>query len=80
MNPSANHPRNILVTLRHRDDIIAAFKNYNKTHKPDFSNDNIKNDNFLNSMHLDIPSGKCKIYVVEHLSPETKELYAVTRR
>lgn len=73
MNPSAKRPRNILVTLaseRQRDDIITAFKRYNKLHSPDF----------LNSMHLDITGEKHKIYVVEHLPPETKELYAVTRR
>lgn len=73
MNPSTNRPRNILVTLtseRQRNEIISAFKSYNKTRKPEY----------FNSMHLGIPGEKNKIYVVEHLSPETKELYAVTRR
>lgn len=73
MNPSTNRPRNVLVTLtseRQRNDIISAFRSYNKTHKPEY----------FNSMHLGITGEKNKIYVVEHLSPETKELYAVTRR
>lgn len=70
---SANRPRNILVTLpsaRHRDTIISAVKRFNRAH--------LKEP--LNSHHIGVSGDKCIIYVCEHLSPETKELHACTRK
>ena len=70
---SSLRPRNVLVTFssqRVRDDLIAAFKSYNKNHRP----------NQLNSNDLNIAGPKSNIYVVEHLSPELKKLHAATRK
>lgn len=73
MDSKSKRPRNIVVTLsspRLRDEIISAVHRYNKEHK----------GNKLNSHHIGMP-GEChQIYVSEHLSPETKQLYAAVRR
>lgn len=73
MDPSTERPRNILVTLsseRKRDDVISAFRRYNKQYA----------DCKFNSTHLNIPGEKRTVYVVEHLSPETKQLHGETRK
>jgi hypothetical protein len=76
LNPNSSRPRNIIATFpseRHRDDILSAFKRYNKQHPADP----------LNSASIGVPcdiSTKTNIYLVEHLSPECKELYSTTRR
>lgn len=73
MDSSSKRPRNIVVTLsspRIRDEIISTTHRYNKEHK----------QNKLNSHHIGL-TGEChQIYVTEHLSPETKQLYAAVRR
>lgn len=69
----SDRPRNILVTLgssRQRDTIISAVHRYNKNHQKDT----------LSSSHLGISGTPFKIYVAEHLSPETKSLYAEARK
>ncbi|KAI5646385.1 hypothetical protein NE865_01847 [Phthorimaea operculella] len=75
IDQTTNRPRNILITLssqRLRDNLITSFRTYNKTHK----------QKPLHSGLLNIP-GEIeeinKIYVVEHLSPEIKKLYAEAR-
>lgn len=72
-NKSNDRPRNILVTLpseRLRDSIIAAFKKYNR----------FNSGSPLNSSHLGVPGEPFRVFVVEHLSPECKELYAEARK
>lgn len=73
MDSASKRPRNIVVTLsspRLRDEIISATHRYNKEHK----------QNKLNSLHMGL-TGEChQIYVTEHLSPDTKQLYAAARR
>lgn len=72
-NNSNDRPRNILVSLpseRHRDIIIAAYKKYNKTNA----------GSPLNSSDLGVPGEPFRVYVVEHLAPECKELYAAARK
>ncbi|CAG5008576.1 unnamed protein product [Parnassius apollo] len=69
---SAQRPRNILLSLpsiRRRDNLLSAVKRYNKANP----------GNTLSSVHLGIQGDICPIYVSEHLSPETKELFALTR-
>lgn len=73
MDPSSNRPRNIVVTLsspRQRDMILSAAHRFNKKHPNDP----------LNSHHLGILGNTNRIYVVEHLSPETKLLFANARK
>ncbi|KAL0832318.1 hypothetical protein ABMA28_001754 [Loxostege sticticalis] len=68
-----SRPRNILVTLpseRHRDDVITAFKKYNR----------LNASNPLNSSDLGVSGEPFRVYVVEHLSAECKELYAEARK
>ncbi|KAI5651436.1 hypothetical protein NE865_00680 [Phthorimaea operculella] len=72
LKPDSDRPRTILVTLpseRYRDNMISAFRRYNKEHKTDP----------LNSSNIGC-SGNNKIYVVEHLSAETKSLHAAARK
>lgn len=73
LNPSSDRPRNILVTLkseRQRDDLISAYRGYNKNNKNDL----------LNSSHLNISGEKQRIFVTEHLSSEVKELHSAARK
>lgn len=73
LNPNSSRPRNILVTLpseRHRDSLISSFKRFNNANKADP----------VNTTHLGIEGEKNRIYVVEHLSPVTKELHAAARK
>lgn len=73
MNSSSNRPRNIVVTLsapRLRDELISAVHRFNKNHK----------NEKLNTRHIGLPGEDRQVYVSEHLSPETKQLYAATRR
>lgn len=73
MDRSSPRPRNILLTLpsgRHCDILLAAVRKFNKDNSADP----------LNSVHLGIMGNKSKIYVVEHLSPEVKGLYAAARK
>lgn len=71
---SSTRPRNILVSLsspRTRDDILLAYKNFNQSHP----------DEKLNSKHAGVTEGQTtRIYICEHLSPETKHLYAEARK
>ncbi|CAG4953483.1 unnamed protein product [Parnassius apollo] len=69
---SAQRPRNILLSLlsiRYRDNLLSAAKRYNKANP----------GNTLSSVHLGIQGDRYPIYVSEHLSSETKELFALTR-
>lgn len=73
LNPSSSRPRNILLTLpssRHCDNLIAAFKNFNKK----------KPDDRLNTSHIGFPGQADKIFIVEHMSPDMKYLHAAARR
>ncbi|KAL0810238.1 hypothetical protein ABMA28_011019 [Loxostege sticticalis] len=72
-NKSSDRPRNILVTFpseHHRDSVIAAFRKYNKV--------NVGSP--LNSANLGVPGEPHRVYIVEHLSPECKELYFEVRK
>ncbi|KAJ2949343.1 hypothetical protein O0L34_g15255 [Tuta absoluta] len=75
IDKTTNRPRNILITLssqRLRDNLLTSFKTYNKSNK----------QNTLHSGFLNIPGETAesnKIYIVEHLSPEIKKLYAEAR-
>ncbi|XP_053619960.1 uncharacterized protein LOC128680688 [Plodia interpunctella] len=69
---ASSRPRNILLSLpsmRHRDTLLSAVKRYNKSNP----------GNTLSSVHLGIQGDKCPVYVSEHLSPECKELFALSR-
>ncbi|XP_053622440.1 uncharacterized protein LOC128682016 [Plodia interpunctella] len=73
MDSSSRRPRNILVTLsspKLKDSVISAVRRFNKTNPKDT----------LSSRHLGITVASQKIYVVEHLSPECKQLFAAARR
>lgn len=73
MDATSKRPRNIVVTLaspRLRDSLISAASNYNKEHK----------DKKLNTNHVGISDVCHQIYISEHLSPESKQLYAAARR
>lgn len=70
---SSARPRNILVTLASeglRNNIISSYKSYNKSHK----------SAPLNSSIFGAQGEKAKIYMVEHLPPETKKLHAEARK
>lgn len=65
-------PRNILVTFftqHQRDNVLTAFKKYNKNAAEP-----------LNTAQLNILAEKHNVYIVEHLSPEMKKLYADARK
>lgn len=73
MDNTSKRPRNILVTLaspRMKDSILSAVQRFNKAHPRDT----------LNSRQLEISGETHKIYVVEHLSPQCKQLHAAARR
>ncbi|XP_047999773.1 uncharacterized protein LOC125236898 [Leguminivora glycinivorella] len=73
LNPSNPRPRSILVKFpspRLRDSFIAASRKYNKTH----ANDK------LNTSHLGIATTqKSQVFIVEHMTKETKELHLAAR-
>lgn len=72
MNPKSDRPRSILLSLSSvllRDSVISAYKKYNKLNK----------ENPLDSEILGIDGLKGSIFLVEHLSQETKELHTATR-
>lgn len=50
--------------------MITSYRKYNKEHK----------DDPLDTEMLGIPGNKCPIFIVEHLSPELKELHAAARQ
>lgn len=71
--PDAERPRPVLVKLPSeckRDAIILALKKYNKS----------KKDNPLNVSLLGFSGETKKIYFAEHLTPQSSELYAKTRK
>lgn len=71
--PSTDYPRNILASVNSqflRDNIVSAFKNYNKEHS----------SSPFNSSTLGIPGNERRIYVVEHYPPEVKKLHAAARK
>lgn len=73
LNPSSDRPRNIIVTLpseRHRDAILSAARRYNK------QNSSMP----LNCSNIGYSGDKRSIYIVEHLSPECKEIHAAARK
>lgn len=73
MNPASDRPRSVLVSLsaeRHRDNIISAFKRYNKDNK----------SRPLNNHDQGIGGQTCNVYVAEHLAPEIKELHNAARQ
>lgn len=73
MNPSSGRPRNILVTLssqRQRDLVLSSVTRFNKAHPRDR----------LASTHIGFTGETRRIYVAEHLSPETKEVHSVARK
>ncbi|KAL0851788.1 hypothetical protein ABMA28_000097 [Loxostege sticticalis] len=73
MDSTSKRARNILVTLaspRLKDTLLSAVQRYNKAHPKDT----------LNSRHLGVSVQSEKIYVVEHLSPECKQLFAAARK
>lgn len=73
MNASSPHPRNILISLaspRLRDNVLSAAHRFNKS--------NPKNQ--LNCSHIGMTGDISRIYVKEHLSPETKQLHGAARK
>lgn len=73
MDSGSKRPRNIVVSLtspRLRDNLLSAVHRFNKEHK----------SNKLSTHHIGLPGENRQIYVSEHLSPESKQLYAATRR
>lgn len=73
MDTSTSRPRNILVTVassRLRDNVLSASHRFNKEHP----------NNKLNSQHVGINGDTRRIYVSEHLSPDTKQLHFATRQ
>lgn len=72
LNQDSNRPRAIVakfINLRVRDDILAAVKQFNKSHS------SCK----LHSGHLGVAGSKQPVYVGEHLSPANKKLHAAAR-
>ncbi|XP_063538576.1 uncharacterized protein LOC134747852, partial [Cydia strobilella] len=79
MDTKSSRPRNILVSLSSplvRDTVLAMASRHNKAAR----NSTDPTNQLLNSMHLGITGESKRIYVVEHLSPECKTLYAETRK
>lgn len=73
MDATSKRPRNIVVTLsspRLRDNLISAANRFNKEHR----------DKRLNTNHIGIMDASHQIFISEHLSPESKQLYAAARR
>lgn len=66
-------PRNILVTLSsplNRDKVLSAVHRFNKANPKDP----------LSTRHLHMSGATSRIYVVEHVSPECKQLHAAARK
>jgi hypothetical protein len=79
MDTKSSRPRNILVSLSSpliRDSVLAMVSRHNKSAR----NSTEPSDQLLSSSHLGITGESKRIYVVEHLSPECKVLYAETRK
>ncbi|GBP22314.1 hypothetical protein EVAR_22600_1 [Eumeta japonica] len=73
MNTWPDRPRNILVTLaspRLRDFVLSATLLFNKAHCKDM----------FNSKHVDFAGESRRIYIMEHLSHECKQLQAAARK
>lgn len=73
MNMDSKRPRNILVTLssqRLRDTVLSAVTRFNKAHSSDK----------LCLAHMGLAGATSRVFVAEHLSSETKELYSLTRK
>lgn len=73
MNADSKRPRNILVTLssqRLRDTLLSAATRFNKAHS----------DDRLCVSHIGISGASTRIYLSEHLSPDTKELHSLSRK
>lgn len=72
LKPESERPRNILLTLqteRQRDNLISAFRRYNKQNP----------SSPLSSSSIDIPGPSQRIYVAEHLAAACKELHHTVR-
>ncbi|CAH2097778.1 unnamed protein product [Euphydryas editha] len=72
MNPENKRPRSVVVKFsnpRVRDTFMANVMKFNKKNR----------DNKLNTSHIGIGGEKKSIYVVDHLTPETKKIHAKTR-
>lgn len=73
IDPSSTRPRNIIVTLsspRLRDQVLSAVHRFNKGNAKDM----------LSSRHLGLTVESKRVYVVEHLSPDTKQIHAAARK
>jgi hypothetical protein len=73
MDPSSERPRNILVSLssqRLRDLFLSSVTRYNKAHPRDR----------LSLTDIGFTGETRRIYVAEHLSPETKEVHSAARK
>lgn len=72
INPENKRPRSVVVKFsnpRVRDTFMAKVIQFNKKHR----------DNKLNTSHIGIAGEKKPIYVVDHLTPETKKIHAIAR-
>lgn len=72
-NPKSDRPRNILATLtspRIRDTVLSAAHRFNKANK----------DDKLSSGHIGLSGKAQRIYLNEHISPESKDLHAAARK
>lgn len=70
---TSDRPRNIIITLsspRLRDLLLSAVHRYNKSNAKDM----------LSSRHLGITVDSRRVYVVEHISPESKQIHAASRK
>lgn len=73
MNTASKRPRNILVSLssqRQRDILLSAVTRFNKA----------QSSNKLCLTHLGFKDATSRVYLSEHLSPETKELHSLARK
>lgn len=73
MDSASRRPRNVLATFntpRLRDSIISATLRFNKSHSKEK----------LNTSHLGLAGESKRVYVTEHLAPETKQLHAAARK
>ncbi|KOB52155.1 Zinc finger DNA binding protein [Operophtera brumata] len=73
IDPTSDRPRNIIITLsspRLRDLLLSAVHRYNKSNAKDM----------LSSRHLGITVDSRRVYVVEHISPESKQIHAASRK
>lgn len=73
MDATSKRPRNVLVTLssqRLRDLVLSSVTRYNKAHPKER----------LASTHIGFTGETRRIYVAEHLSPESKEVHSAARK